>query len=460
MKRFRYENLYVPLQNLLCTAYGIRQRYQMYGGDFEAHYRQFRNHESASPEAIDSMQLDRLRRIIGMSVSKVPYYRERRLDYAGSSQPIGWEEFRQFPLLDKENVRTNPEQFVNGHASRMQTMIGRTSGTTGTPMRITTTYDAFRQAWAAMERMRAWACVSRFHRRASLTGKVFVPTTRDPKGAYWRYDWMGKRILLSVYHLNEATVPLYVVALSKFRPVFIDGYPSAIVRIAEYLLAHPSQRIPSLVAAFPTAETLTSGSRRIIEEGLGVKVFNQYGSTELSCHAADCEYGSMHISPEIGIIEILDDEGKSVQPGDLGNVVLTGLVNHGMPLIRYKIGDMAIAPQPGAMCRCGRSLPLLGDIAGRNDDLVKTPDGRALAIMNYHVFKVASGIKEGQLIQDDYQNFRMVVVPDHQRDPDLKGALHELNARLGYEANVEIVVTDSIERTSAGKLRSVISHVG
>lgn len=431
----------------------------MYGGPFRSYLHDFLEHEHESAHRIHTSQLQKLNAVITKAVQDVPFYRSRKSEYLLGDQKLDMEKLKQLPLLKKQVVKENSHLFISDRARLISTFDGRTSGTTGTPLTIKTSYDALRRTWAAMERLRFWGGVSRFHRRASLTGKLFVPTNVRQQDAFWRYDWIGKRILLSVYHLNEQTVPQYIKAISRFKPAFIDGYPSAMHFLAKYLMEHPSERVSSLVAAFPTAETLTREVRADISAGLNVQVYNQYGSTELSCHAGECNYGTMHISPEIGIVELLDDNGQEAKPGEVGNIVVTGLVNDAMPLIRYQIGDMAVVPLQKRTCICLRRFPVIGEIVGRSDDLIRTPDGRRLPIMNYHVFKVAGGVKEAQLIQDDYFQFRMIVVPESGKEPDLRKSIDELTARLGYKVYVKVEVRDILVRTAAGKLRSVISHV-
>jgi len=458
MTRLKYENLPVFLQNTLCSAYGLRQRHQMYSGDFSFHLNRMMVNQFRPTDELRMEQLESLRGIVGRAVKHVPFYRNRHHEYSAEGLAT-WSNFSKLPILEKESVRASPMSFINPEVLRRERIIvGKTSGTTGTPLEVKITYSAFRQLWAAMERLRTWGQVSRFDRRISFTGKVFVPLKQESTGPFWRYDLFGKRMLLSVYHLNESNLPLYIKAIHAFSPKFIDGYPSAIGRLAQFCLDH-SYSIDSLVAAFPTAETLTPAIRSTIESGLDVKVLNQYGSTEVASHIGECEHGNLHVSPEIGIIELLDLNGNKVSPGEVGYIVMTGLVNEAMPLIRYRIGDMAIAVDPNQTCECGRSLPLIGSVLGRDDDLVVTRDGCLLPIMNYHVFKVAKGVKEAQLIQNKVDEFVLVVIPDPSEKLDLNDSINELNNRLGYATKVKIEIRSELQHSSAGKIRGVVSKL-
>ena len=454
-----YQRSPVFVQNLFCTGYGIRQRWRFYGPPFAACLASLNSNRTLAAEAIRAAQLSDLRRTFGLALRDVPYYQKPAYqDFL--SEPLGWSTFQQLPLLSKDVLRNDPSSLHSSAFPDREASWGRTSGTTGTPLKIRGSNRGKKWLWAAMERMRQIHGVSRFQRRASLTGKVYVPQQRDARGVYWRHDRVGKRMLLSVYHLTDATAAAYVEALNQFRPTFIDGYPSALVRLARHLVEHPQKSIPSLKVAFPTAETLTPDARSTIEEGLRVTVCNQYGSTEMACHVGECTHGRLHASPEIGIVEILDANGQPAKPGDIGEVVLTSLVNDAMPLIRYRIGDSAVAADPDVACPCGLAFPIIGEILGRSDDLVITRSGESLPIMNYHVFKWAKGVAAAQLIQEDYHRFTLRVVPSNGEYVDLDRSIQELQARIAEPVEVAVEQVVKLPTNKGGKLRGVISHVG
>jgi phenylacetate-CoA ligase len=456
-----YERLPTFGQNIACTLYGLKQRYIFYGPGFGQYYRSLLRTQQLSSSEIEDLQLSLLDEIIEHAYLNVPYYRRlfERIDLL-PKEIESLDDLRRIPLLEKETVRSHPEDFWADNIPLWQIREGRTSGTTGVPMRIRHTRGAVQKVWAAMERLRNWGGVSRYDRRVSFTGKMFVPTSRPADGIYWRHDWAGKRLLFSVYHLNPTTCEDYVEKLREFNPSFIDGYPAAIYEIASFMLKHNISPPTMVEAIFPTAEMLTSDMRSAIEEAFDARVHNQYGATELACHAGECEYGTMHVSPEIGIVEIIDDQGQPVEEGEFGELVLTGLVNYAMPLIRYRIGDTAVRGSENHLCKCGRHLPSIERLTGRLDDLVITTDGREINILNYHMFKWADHVVESQVIQEDYGSFRIRVVKDNGfRQEELDRAIEELHRRVGKDINVEIEFLTRIPRTDRGKFRPVVSKV-
>src|SRR5262249_27224702 len=112
--------------------------------------------------------------------------------------------------------------------------------------------------------------------------------------------------------------------------------------------------------------------RDTISTAFACKVCNQYGSQEGAPIAGECPEGGFHTCPESGIFEVLklDGSGEPAAPGEVGRLVVTSFVNHGTPLIRYDIGD--VASLSDAACPCGRAMPLLSSVHGRADDLFFT----------------------------------------------------------------------------------------
>src|SRR4029077_12302961 len=123
------------------------------------------------------------------------------------------------------------------------------------------------------------------------------------------------------------------------------------------------------------AEKLYPFQRSLIEEVFRAPVFETYGSREFMLIGAECDrHAGLHLSMENLLVEILDDDGSPTPAGQEGNVVITDLFNYGMPFVRYVNGDRAVAGFD--LCPCGRGLPLLKKVVGRQLDVLETLDGR------------------------------------------------------------------------------------
>ena len=122
---------------------------------------------------------------------------------------------------------------------------------------------------------------------------------------------------------------------------------------------------------------LHANQRRLLEETFGAEVFERYGSEETSIIASECsEHRGMHVADEHLIVEVLDERGLPVGPGEEGEIVVTDSFNRVLPLIRYRLGDVGVR---GEACPCGRGLSVLARVHGRVADNVVTPEGRTVS---------------------------------------------------------------------------------
>lgn len=176
------------------------------------------------------------------------------------------------------------------------------------------------------------------------------------------------------------------------------------------LVIYPSMLRPCLEAwaggrAKPTridhiktiGETVSDELREMVDRVLHLRVEDTYSSNEVGTIAIGCEHGSYHAMVESVVVEVLDDKGAACQPGEIGRVVISDLVNFATPVIRYDIGDWAVA---GDRCSCGRRSTPLGRIMGRTRNLVVRPDGqRHWPLTGFKGFADIAPIRQYQMIQ-------------------------------------------------------------
>jgi len=214
---------------------------------------------------------------------------------------------------------------------------------------------------------------------------------------------------------------------------------------------------PRLKAALTSAETLLDHQRRAIEETFATRVFDQYGQAEMQSFWYECEAGRIHAHSLAGVTEILRPDGTPAAPGEMGEVVLTGLVNYAMPLVRYRVGDTARFATES--CTCGRGMPVIEEIGGRLDDFVFTRERGFLGRLD-PVLKGVRNIVESQLEQESLDVLRVRFVPAARfTAEDLQMLENNLRARVGRSIHLEFECTDRIPRSPTGKFRFVISRL-
>lgn len=408
-----------------------------------------------SPEALQELQFRRLRQHLEFAYREVPYY-TRLLDEHGL-QPwrvTSLEEFARIPCLTKEVIRgqfddLRPRTEVRG-VQRMST-----GGSTGTP--VTVLVDRERTAFTDAARLRThrWFGVDMGAREVVLWGSPIELTRQDLLRAV--RDRLINSRLLSAFDLGEAALARYAQVLRRERPQKLYGYASALYLLARYLNRigwAPRGEWPRVV--FTTAEPLYGFQRALIQAVFACPVSVEYGSRDAGLIATECPAGGLHISAEGMLVEVLRGPGTNDGEGEL---VVTNLDSYAMPMIRYRTGDVGALEE--VPCPCGRGLPRLRSIEGRQTDFLVTPAGKVMhALAAIYILREVPSIREFQVIQERLDRVSVMIVPDAGFSKPAQEALASRLARLFDDGvQVEILVADSIARPPSGKHRYVISNV-
>jgi phenylacetate-CoA ligase len=262
----------------------------------------------------------------------------------------------------------------------------------------------------------------------------------------------------SIYHLSPDNMRSYVDFLRNYKPSVVMGYPSALQTLAEYAIEHDYLPAPAEVV-ITSSEILSERARQAIEQTWQCSVRDGYGAVEGCVFAFQCEFGSYHVSPDVGMTEIIAETGAPCHPGELGEVVCTGFHNLLQPLIRYRLGDQARWAVE-QRCRCGREMPILERIEGRHEDMCVTPDGRSVLRFDT-VFKGIETIREAQVVQERADLFRLLIVPSRDYDEltHAKALAENMRLHVGSSARVEVTTVSEIPRSASGKFRAVVCRL-
>jgi phenylacetate-CoA ligase len=357
------------------------------------------------------------------------------------------------PLLEKESIRQHEYAFVVEGKNNKELWIEKTSGTTGTSLKIYWPMSMVPQWWAVMEVMiRYVAGVAQEIPRAMLGGRPVVPGDMN-KPPYWRFNRRWQQLYLSSYHVSKKTSSGYITALKKYDSAWMTGYGSAIAALADSALDEGIDPY-ELRAVIVSGDTLLPGMRLSIEKYFQCKCFNHYGQSEGVAMAMECDQGRMHIIPMVGIIEIVRKDGLPCQPGEVGEIIATSLLNDSMPLIRYRIGDYAAWAQD-QYCPCGNLNPIITDLEGRTDDYLLTSDGRKIGRLST-AMKRSPTIHSAQIVQDKIGHAFLLVRPGEGYRSTHAIAVHDdILEKIG-EFDLKIVEVPEIPKTLQGKTVLVI----
>jgi phenylacetate-CoA ligase len=407
-------------------------------------------------EEILAEQNDSLRNFVGYAYNHVPYY--RRLMEERNIRPENMEsitDLNLLPYLTKQELR---EHFDGLQASPRppRTQIISTGGSTGAPVTvlIAMAYHGF--ADAARLRAQSWYGPKPGDREMVLWGSP-IELGRQSRWRQGRDRLLNSR-LLSAFDLSEPALARYVKRIRAFRPQKLYGYASALAYLADYMLkTGETIHADWPKGVFATAESLLPHHRKSIQAAFNCPAVIEYGSRDAGLIAHECPAGRLHLNAERIIVEI--DEQKQFGVAGKGEIVVTNLLSHPMPLIRYRTGDVGQL-DPSA-CTCGRGLPLLSYVEGRQTDFLVTPSGRVLhALAIIYPIRETPGVVEFQVVQPTVDEITIRVVTDQQfSDNACKTLIQKARLALGNEVSVELEKVSSIPRLPSGKFRYVVSAV-
>lgn len=449
-----YQQSPLWLQNGMVSLYGFWWHRLRFGGDYQKSTEEIHKREFFTQVQWQDYQHNKLLELLKICVTEVSFYKNSWSPAQQDAALAG--DLTALPLLEKSSLRYAESSFFRTTSGGWFKQTFKTSGTTGTPISSTFTLSEVRESMAFREARSAnWAGVSFTQPRATFSGRMVEPDPEEKQNVY-RYNAAEKQVYFSAFHLKPSTARHYVEALHKHKVVWMTGYAVSFFLLARFILEQ-GLTVPPLKAVITTSEKLTDQMRSVMEKAYGCKVYEEYSTVESVLFASECEHGRLHVSPDVGIVEILRPDGSPCDSGEVGEVVATCLFRSYQPLIRFRLGDLAA--WDAEPCPCGRQMPVIKEVVGRIEDVVTGPDGRQL--VRFHgIFTDQPNIIEGQIMQETLTDFVVKVVPTQDfSEIDELNVTARMQQRLGAQVTVKIEKVDSIPRSASGKFKAVISKV-
>lgn len=414
-------------------------------------------------DRLDELQFEGLQTLVQHSYNHVPYYRDAMKAAGIAPTDIRTlDDIRRLPLLSKDDVRANLHfaMFSDTHRKKDLHKV-TTSGSTGQPFTVYADRHQLEVRFATTLRALEWTGWRFGDRQARLwhqtLGMSRTQVIRE------RIDsWFMRRLFIPAFEISPENLETYVDRIRRHRPVLVDGYAESLNFLATYVRQGGVSGF-SPKAIMSSAQILPANIKAVIEEGFSTKVYDKYGSREFSGIAYQCsESEHHHVMDESYIVEILVD-GRPAEPGEVGEIVITDLNNLSVPLIRYRIGDLATAVEQ-SKCACGRSMSQIGRIEGRTQAIVHCGDGTWLPGTFFaHFFKDQEDvIGQFQIHQSEKGSFTLKVIPGRSYTEDrLVDVITQLRHYVGTETvtPIEVEIVDEIPLVRTGKRSPVVSTV-
>lgn len=434
------------IQNVAVTLFNIYQYKIRHGGsysDFREYYKKvdrFSKDELAQEANIKKS--DFLTYVINNS----EWYKEEKLD-----------NLDKVKVLEKEDIINNLDKIKTINES--EGIVSLTGGTTGASMKVIYTKKDMQERFAILDHFRAQHGYTLGKKTAWFSGKNLVTQKDIEKGICSHYDFVNKIRFYSTFLINEKNFDVYWKSLNEFQPEFLVGFPSSVFEICQIAKTKGLKYKGKAKIFFPTAETVLSEHRKVITEVLGCKLVDQYASSEGAPFILECSAGNLHIHPLTGIFEVVDD---NLKPTQAGQILVTSFTTHGTPLIRYRIGDSITLADSTKKCACGSIFPLVERIEGRTNDYILSPTHGKVNLGNIsNSTKDTKGIVCFQLIQDKVDHVEVKIVVNNEFDNEQESNfISSLRERVGNDIQLNIRYVESIEKEKSGKFRIVKNLIG
>lgn len=426
-----------------------------------AHRAQYLRELSASQwfdaETLRRQQWERVRELVGYAFKHCPYYRMRLAGAGFEGMLHDWEDFRRLPILTKQDIRENGDRLLSREFRREDLVESKTGGSTGVALKLYFDKRCQEMRNAAAMRSDQWGGWDIGMKVAAVWGNPPVADTLKKK---LRSLLLDRTIYLDTMEINEDSVRRFVDNWRRARPCVMFGHSHSIYILAIYLqrLGVEDIRPRGIIS---TSMMLLESERQLIEEVFACQVTNRYGCEEVSLIACECErHEGLHLNVDHVVVEFLREDGTEAVPGEEANIVVTELINRGMPLIRYRVEDMGVPSRRS--CSCGRGLPLMERVTGRRADFLKRPDGSLVAGVSLveRTLTAIPGIEQMQLVQNELHRVcvKLVNDSDFTEASELK-LRNELKTVFGDEVTIELQYSSDLDQTSSGKYRFAICNV-
>ena len=460
---FLIKNIYPILpyqvQNIAISIFGYKWQKRRFGGVFEEHLKQFIKREEFTSKDWLAYQNAELRLLLHNSMLNVPYYQNKFkeiLPSLNSCKKFSLEDLSKLPFLEKEDLRKFGTSTLQSNTKEKDGEYYASSGSTGTPTKILFSTQMHQKWSAAFEsRIRIWAGLTKNDPRGMIGGRRILTDSKYIP-PYYRYNYFEKQTYFSAYHISKQTASNYRDGIIKNNVAYMTGYAMSNYFLADFFKIQ-NLELPELKAVITSSEKLTTEMRDIFKQVYGCKTYDSYSGVEACGLISECEFGSLHISPDVGIIELINSEGRPCQPGETGEIVSTGFLNYDQPLIRYKIGDSAKLSK-NQNCQCGREMPRIDEIIGRTEDVIESRDGRKM--VRFHGLYVdIPNLKAGQIIQNNLDEILIKLVVDDKFDKSYTKLIeNRVYSQLG-RIKVSFEILGEIPLNNNGKFKAVISRL-
>jgi phenylacetate-CoA ligase len=415
-------------------------------------------------EEIISRQNRKIRSIVSHAYATVPFYREAMDQARITPDDIQTSsDLEQLPLIAGNELAESPERFYSSLYSPANTLTLQSSGTNGMAKRVRYDYAALFEALAHGHRQREvmaqFVGRSAEYREMSIVREESI--SKYLRKFYEDHTWVPRKMDVRRRRLSlELAFSDLIDQIDEFRPDMLTGYGSHLGALFRWAIEQRREfHHPKLI--WYGADAMSGADHKLIEQEAGIPVVSTYQADEALRIGFQCEERrGFHLSLDDVAVRVIKPDGQASEAGETGEIVISNLSNRATVLLNYRLGDMVTLPvEP---CTCGRSLPVIENIAGRANDMIRLPTGELRhSLMFLAPLQKIPGVNKVQLVQNRDSSVQLNLVCRKGSDwPGISRSALEISKKLiGQGVEVSARQLTEIPREPGGKIRTVISHL-
>lgn len=420
---------------------------RFFGGTYLKHLKSWQKLDTKSEFELKEIQQQNLKEILLYAKTHVPYYKN-----------ISTDSLSDFPILTKSILRDHKTDLISSEFDITTLDKHHSSGSSGVQSFTYMTKDHTFYLRALQTHWWQWSGYKMGDNLLQFGISQKRSFLKKLKDIFYRCTYV------KAFGLSEEELKLTLQKVSKKKRLFIAGYPSVINQLAKASI--DSGITPNVIGVICFGDKLFDSYKATIRQAFGnnINLVDTYGCAEGLLMACKSDLDFYYVMSPHVYLELVDDAGNPVEDGEMGHVLVTCLTNKAMPLIRYKLGDLAIKlPKEKHPKNQLLNYPLLQKVVGRETDVIKTTKGITLNIHSFTgVLEYYQAIKQYKIIQNDLESITIVYIVDTKYEFD-NVILNDIKSKLDILTNHCLTIVfkevNKISPTKSGKPQIIESNL-
>jgi phenylacetate-CoA ligase len=366
-----------------------------------------------------------------------------------------YEDWLKIPFTNKSDLQVNWKDFLvtknENQKSSSKMILSKTSGSSGQPVIV-----ARKREFEVLLTKKLWKERMRWNNQIMSSRLLYL----------YRNIESDNQVVFRVGNHNDyldlsnTSFSHSIKGIMDFSPQWMVGPPIAVTRLAEFCQSN-NIKIDNMKLVELYGEQILPHQKKLIEDVFTCKVINHYGAREFGVLSYECPNHKMHAWTKDYFFEVMTN-GRPVNSGEIGEIVVTSLSNQLMPLIRYQLGDLVKIRELEKPCPCGNSSKLvLEPVGGRTSSLVYTrkkviTSGIFDILVSRFILSNPKTIKEFQVEQKSLKKFILRIVTGTMcSEMKIKVLIKILSEHID-SSDIEVEYVDVIPNQSSGKTKTFI----